>query len=482
MWTASIRSAPNISPTPIQRCANCARRRGAFYSNALDHWVVTNYADVQHILKTTSSFSALNSLQPLTELCPHAASLLKEGGYAATPALTNLDPPGHARQRRLANAAFTPKRVAALEPFMRDIARRFLDERFRDGSADIVADLAWAFPALVLFQVLGLPESDLDRVKRGARHRGTVIYGRASEDEQIEAARELASFWRYAAALVEARTENPGDDFVSALVQAGAADGDGDALSREETISIMLQMLFAGHETTTKLMGNSFRRLLEDRASWEAICRDPGLIPNAIEEVLRFDGSVIAWRHKTKEPVEIGEARLPKDTKLLLLLASANRDPAVFPDPDRFDIHRPNAREHLSFGVGVHNCLGAPLARLEARIVLEEVSRRLPSLRLAEHAHTSGRNPLAWSFASTAASILSVLTFAQAMARTRIGLAMTTRPTKGESKRTITFVLPVASMMISSSGLSVLANCNRRLCSRSILPAFRILPSSRTAT
>jgi cytochrome P450 len=133
-------------------------------------------------------------------------------------------------------------------------------------------------------------------------------------------------------------------------------------------------------------MGNSFRRLLEDRASWEAICRDPGLIPNAIEEVLRFDGSVIAWRHKTRESVEIGEARLSKDAKLLLLLASANRDPAVFPDPDRFDIGRQNAREHLSFGVGVHNCLGAPLARLEARIVLEEVSQRLPSLRLAKNA------------------------------------------------------------------------------------------------
>jgi cytochrome P450 len=356
----------------------------AFYSPAIDHWVVTNYADVRHILTTTSSFSALNALQPLTELCPHAASLLKQGGYAATPALTNLDPPGHARQRRLANASFTPKRIAALEPFVRDLAQLFLDEHFRNGSADMIADLAWGFPALVLFRVLGLPESDLARVKRGALHRGTVIFGRAKEDEQIEAARELASFWRYAAALVEARTESPRDDFVSSLVQAGYAGGD--ALSREETVSIMLQMLFAGHETTTRLIGNSFRRLLEHRESWEAICRDPGLISNAIEEVLRFDGSVIAWRQKTKEPVEIGEARLPKDAKLLLLLASANRDPAVFPDPDRFDIRRPNAREHLSFGVGVHNCLGAPLARLEARVVLEEVSRRLPSLRLTENA------------------------------------------------------------------------------------------------
>jgi cytochrome P450 len=395
----SLQTSPSAPPTIVERfdpfsaeyladpyptLRELRETTRAFYSPAIDHWVVTNYADVRHILTTTSSFSALNALQPLTELCPHAASLLKQGGYAATPALTNLDPPGHARQRRLANASFTPKRIAALEPFVRDLAQLFLDEHFRNGSADMIADLAWGFPALVLFRVLGLPESDLARVKRGALHRGTVIFGRAKEDEQIEAARELASFWRYAAALVEARTESPRDDFVSSLVQAGYAGGD--ALSREETVSIMLQMLFAGHETTTRLIGNSFRRLLEHRESWEAICRDPGLIPNAIEEVLRFDGSVIAWRQKTKEPVEIGEARLPKDAKLLLLLASANRDPAVFPDPDRFDIRRPNAREHLSFGVGVHNCLGAPLARLEARVVLEEVSRRLPSLRLTENA------------------------------------------------------------------------------------------------
>jgi cytochrome P450 len=395
----SLQTSPSAPPTIVERfdpfsaeyladpyptLRELRETTRAFYSPAIDHWVVTNYADVRHILTTTSSFSALNALQPLTELCPHAASLLKQGGYAATPALTNLDPPGHARQRRLANASFTPKRIAALEPFVRDLAQLFLDEHFRNGSADMIADLAWGFPALVLFRVLGLPESDLARVKRGALHRGTVIFGRAKEDEQIEAARELASFWRYTAALVEARTESPRDDFVSSLVQAGYAGGD--ALSREETVSIMLQMLFAGHETTTRLIGNSFRRLLEHRESWEAICRDPGLIPNAIEEVLRFDGSVIAWRQKTKEPVEIGEARLPKDAKLLLLLASANRDPAVFPDPDRFDIRRPNAREHLSFGVGVHNCLGAPLARLEARVVLEEVSRRLPSLRLTENA------------------------------------------------------------------------------------------------
>jgi cytochrome P450 len=136
------------------------------------------------------------------------------------------------------------------------------------------------------------------------------------------------------------------------------------------------------------------------RGTWKEICRDPSLIPNAIEEVLRFDSSVIAWRRKTTQAVEIGGVPVPADANLLLLLGSANRDPAVFEDPDRFDIHRRNAKEHLSFGYGVHFCLGAPLARLEARVVLEKLSARLPSLRLVSgqtprfQPNTSFRGPL----------------------------------------------------------------------------------------
>ena len=316
-----------------------------FYAANLGHWVITRYSDVRQVFRTSANFSAINALEPLTGLCPGATAVLKNGGYAVTPALTNLDPPGHARQRRLVNVAFTPKRIEALEPFIRDVAGRFCDDRFQDGRADMIGDLAWALPVLVLFRILGLPESDLVRVKEGARYRGVVIFGQANEEEQIGAARELASFWQYAGTLIDERTERPGDDLISSLVHA--SDGETNALTREELSTIMLQMLFAGHETTTNLLGNSFRRLLADRASWEAICRDPGLIPNAVEEVLRFDSSVIAWRHKTKQEVEIGDVRVPANAKLLLLLGSANRDPAVFPNPDHFDIRRPNAREHL---------------------------------------------------------------------------------------------------------------------------------------
>ena len=140
----------------------------------------------------------------------------------------------------------------------------------------------------------------------------------------------------------------------------------------------------AGHETTTGLLGNAFRRLLTDRPAWQAICEDPSLIPNAVEEVLRLDSSVIAWRRRTTQAVVIGGVSVPERADLLLMLGAANRDPTVFHDPDRFDIRRANAHEHLSFGSGPHFCLGAPLARLEARVVLEEVSARVPGLRLVD--------------------------------------------------------------------------------------------------
>jgi cytochrome P450 len=163
---------------------------------------------------------------------------------------------------------------------------------------------------------------------------------------------------------------------------------------------IVYELLFAGHETTTGLIANALRQLLTHRHAWEEISRDPALIPNAVEEVLRFDSSVIAWRRQTTQAVEIGGVLVPAHANLLLLLGSANRDPAVFADPERFDIHRPNAREHLSFGNGAHFCLGAPLARLEARVVLEDLRARLPSLRLVSgqtlwfQPNTTFRGPL----------------------------------------------------------------------------------------
>lgn len=358
-----------------------ARAAGpVFYDPALDYWIVTRHVDVRRVFQTPKLFSAAIALAPLTPLCPHAQSLLTQASFSAAPVLTNADPPAHTRVRRLANIAFTPRRVAAMEPFVREVTRRFMRERFVNGHADLIRALAWELPALVVFRVLGVPDGDLPRVKSGAQSRLLVMFGHPSSEQQIDLAGGMASFWQYAQELVDARTAGPRDDFTSDLILA--RDHDIPALTRHEVTTVVFGLLLAGHETTTNLIGNTMRRMLTDRAAWDEIRRAPELIPGAVEEVLRFDSSVIAWRRRTTRAVEIGGVEVPANANLLLLIGSANRDPAMFEDPERFDIHRANADEHLAFGHGAHFCLGAPLARLEARVVLEEISARYPSMRL----------------------------------------------------------------------------------------------------
>jgi cytochrome P450 len=372
--------SPEYLADPYPFLAAAAAAAPAFYCESVDHWVVTRYHDIRHIFRTPTLFSAANANSPLRPPCPMAARALDEGGFKSIPTLANVDPPAHTRVRKIANVAFTPKRVAEMESFVRELTVTFCNERLRDGHADIVRDFAWALPALVLFRILGVPDDEVPRVKEGSWSRILFTYGQPRESEQVRAAEGLAAFWRFAETLVRDRMTSPRQDFVSDLVNA--KDSEGKGLAIEQAATVVLNLLFAGHETTTGLLGNAFRRLLADRDSWEAIGHDPKLIPGAIEEVLRLDTSVIGWRRRTTQEVNIGGVSVPRGAKLLLLLGSANRDPSVFPDPNRLDIRRPNAREHLSFGAGPHLCLGAPLARLQGKVVLEEVSARLPDLRL----------------------------------------------------------------------------------------------------
>ena len=352
----------------------------AFYSDALDYWIVTRYRDVKEVLQNWRVFSASNTLETLKPLCPRARQTLADGGFRPVKALTNADPPAHTRVRRLANVAFTPRRVALMEPFIRDLAVRFVEERLTAGRADLVQELAWELPALVIFHVIGVPDEDVPWVKSGTGSRILFNWGYPSDEEQVRLAEDSAGFWRYAEELVAERTRAPRDDFTSDLIQA--RDTEGEALSTGEITTVLFSLLTAGHETTTSLLGNSFRWLLEHRQAWQALCRDPSLAANAVEEVLRIDASVFSWRRKTLQAVEIGGVSIPVEANILAMIGSANRDPEVFDDPESFDIRRANAKEHLAFGHGPHVCLGAPLARLEGRVVIEELCRRLPSLRL----------------------------------------------------------------------------------------------------
>jgi cytochrome P450 len=391
MTTANARSAaptradfdpfdPAFLADPYPFFAEYQRRTPVFYSPSLDYWVLTRYADVRAAFRDTTVYSAANALSPIQPRTADAAAIMA-GGFRSVPTLTNTDPPVHTRARRIANLAFTPRMVAGLEPFIRELAVRLIEERLPAGEADIVRALTWELPALVIFHVLGVPDHDVPRVKAWGGNRLMFMFGRTDESTQARVAEGMVAFWRYTEALVADRAAHPRADFTSQLVQA--VDSSGEQLAPAEVGTVLFGLLLAGHETTTNLLSNGARRFLEHRESaWDALCAEPGVIPNAVEEVLRFDPAVVMWRRKTRQAVRIGDVDVPADANLLLLIGSANRDADVLDQPERFDIRRPNAREHLAFGLGNHLCLGAPLARLEARVVFEELTRRRPALDL----------------------------------------------------------------------------------------------------
>lgn len=372
--------APAFLADPYPWFARYREEHPVFYAPELDYWVISRYHDVRTALRDSTNYSAANSLIPVQPPCPRASATLRDGGFRSVPALTNADPPAHTRVRRIANAGFTPRLVAGYEGFIRDLTARLIEQRLRGGYADIVRELTWELPALVILRLLGVPEDDVLRVKAWAGNRLLFLFGRQDEEQQVAVAERMASFWRYTEHLAAGRRERPGDDYTSALVHA--LDADGLPLTEQEAATVLFGLLLAGHETTTNLLTNGLRRLLEQRAAWEQLCAAPALIPNAVEEILRYDPATTIWRRRTKVATEVQGVEIPAEGNLLLLLAAANRDPAVFDEPNRFDIRRWNAGDHLSFGSGNHFCLGAPLARLEARVVFEELTRRLPSLRL----------------------------------------------------------------------------------------------------
>jgi cytochrome P450 len=367
---------------PYPQFADHLERHPVFFAEDLGYWVVSRYDDCRRALRDYEVFSASNALAPVMVPCPAARAALAEGGFRSIPTITNVDPPAHTRTRRIAQAAFTPRRVAAIEDVVRRLVSEYLDRHRLAGRSDIVAGLTWELPALVLFHILGVPATDVEEVKQGAKTRLQFLFGRATDDEQVTTANGMARFWRYCEQLAEDRRADRHDDFTSDLVHT--SDDSGQPLSQQEVATILFGLLLAGHETTTNLLGNGLRRFLEQRDRWEALCGEPGLIPNAVEEVLRYDSSVIHWRRRTRIDVALSGVTIPADSDVLVAIGAANRDPRVFENPDVFDIHRRNARDHLSFGFGPHICLGAPLARLEARVVFEELTRRQPDLRFAD--------------------------------------------------------------------------------------------------
>jgi cytochrome P450 len=376
--------APDYLADPYPILDALRERVPVFYAPALDMWVVTRFAEIDEIFRNPARFSAANAQDPIYPLAPEARQILADA-FRFTPSMSNCDPPKHTRIRAHNVRAFSARRMALLEPTIGERTRELVDRMLRASPADFIADLAFPLPALTIFTLVGFPDEDAELLKSWCGNRMAFSWGRPSPGEQAEIARNMVSYWRYCERFVAGRLADPRDDFASDLARIHLADAS--ALGVEEITSVVYGLSFAGHETTTNLLGNTIRQLLTHRDQWDALCADPTLIPNAVEEVLRLDTSVVAWRRVTTEPVTIGGVSVPQGAKLMLLLAAAGHDPRHYVEPDQLDVRRANARDHIAFGKGIHFCLGAALARLQVKIVLEDLTVRVPTLRSAAGQH-----------------------------------------------------------------------------------------------
>lgn len=366
-------------PFAVMRSLPLAERP-VFYAPAIDYYVVTRYRDIEAIFADPKSYSAAAAQLPLAELDSEARQILLDGGHRPQPSMVSLDPPAHTRLRRPTARAFSARRTAEMQPRIQAILEQILEHIDPTVPFDLVASLTFPLPATVVFTFMGIPEEDYAQLKVWCGYRAKLAWGRPAPEEQIEHARHMTAYRRYLRELVAAKAHDRADDFTCALL--AIHDEQPEQLTHEEIASILFSLSFAGHETTNYLIGNLLRRLLEDRARWEAVVSEPELIPSAIEETLRYDPSVPVWRRITKRPVMIGGTELPEGAKLFLWLAAAGRDPDVFRNPDVFDLRRENAKHHLAFGKGIHFCIGSALGKLEARLALEALTNRFPTLRL----------------------------------------------------------------------------------------------------
>lgn len=354
-----------------------------FYNADIGYWIVTRYDDIKAIFQDHETFTAENTITPIVPFPDSVQTMLREGNYTPVPVLSNNVPPSHTRIRRLVNKLFLPRRMRYFEPAIRQMVHDAIDSFVERGAVDIVEAMTYELPAQVLFHVLGVPDEDVPQVKIWADNRILLYYGRPTEAEQIKRTKYLVPFWHYVVGLVESKLDNPPDDLTGDLIKMRG--GDDSILTVNEIASCMITLLVAGHETTTAQINNGLLHFLDQREQWELLCAQPDLIPNAVEEMMRFDPSVNTWRRKVRKATTIARVDIPDGADLLLMLNSANRDASIFPQPDKIDVRRENLKEHLALGYGIHYCVGAPLARVEMVAAFEGLTERLPSLRLGQN-------------------------------------------------------------------------------------------------
>lgn len=354
-----------------------------FYSEELGYLVLTRMEDVAEVFRNADVFSSENVQDPVLPICDAAAKVLAAADYNPIAVMSNRARPDHTRIRKYTLAGFSGKRMRSLEPFIRRRCEAMVDEMLSgDTPAEFVKQVGHPLPGETIFRFIGFPEADDRKLKEWTTNRLAFTWGKTTDEEQVDIAEKMLAYWRYCVSFVKHRQSEPADDFTSELLAAHAADPT--ELSYKEVQSVVYGLSFAGHEIVSNMLSNGLITLLSHRDYWDAICQDPSLIPNAVEEILRFNSPQTSWRRVTTQDTELAGYKIPAGTQVFLSLGSANHDEAVFENSETFDIHRKNAKANIAFGRGIHFCLGNRLAIIEATIALETLASRVPSLDLAK--------------------------------------------------------------------------------------------------
>jgi cytochrome P450 len=367
--------APEHRADPYPLYERLRARAPIWYYPRFDEFVLTRHADCEAVLRDPRWSTDAEHLDPSRR---HGDDMRFALGDLKAGILLFLDPPDHTRLRRLVSKAFTPRSIERLRPHVQELVVGRLDELRGAGEIDLMTTIAYPLPVTVICELMGVPLDDRHLFAGWSSDASRLLDGEVEGDVLERGIVAAMSFISYFNDLFEDRRMAPRDDLLSALL---AAEDEGDRLGEAELRSIVLLLFVAGHETTMNLIGNGMWALLAHPDQQRRLVGDPSLVPNAVEEMLRYDGPVHLTGRIAREDLEVAGLHVKRGGQVSTLLAAANRDPERFPEPARFDVER-NDVHHLTFSGGIHYCLGAALARLEGQVVVGSLVRRFPRLEL----------------------------------------------------------------------------------------------------
>ena len=376
---------------PFPHYAQMREEQPVMLIESLGMFLVTRHDLVLSILRDPGTYSSMfgGASMPLPAEGRAKMAAVMADGYPRVPTMLTADMPDHTRYRRLVSKAFTPKVIAELEPVIRAIATKLIDSWIDSGSIEFVEQFGVPLPVEVIAHALNVPESRMADFKRWSDDSIAGIGTNISLEQRLEAEKGVNEYQHYFAAEFEKRKIEPQDDLLTALLQARIDDDDPEVtdkrpLDMAEMLSIVQQLLVAGNETTTKLLTETMRLLANHPEQWQRLQQDPTRASNVIEEALRLSTPTQGMFRIATRDHDLEGVHIPKGSRLVIVFASANRDEAIYDEADAFDPDRDRLRDHLAFGKGIHFCLGAALSRLEGKVALEELVRRLDSFTLTD--------------------------------------------------------------------------------------------------